>query len=101
MEFLVRVEGEDELRSLREWLTDEPVVRRAELTGPPAAPGEQGTLFDVVQAVLGDGVSVAGLIVAIKQWQATRPGSSRAEVVMPDGAMLTVGSDEPDDVSAV
>ena len=72
MQITVEVEGETNLRALSSWLANESGVRRAEMTGPPTAPDEQGVLFDVIQVVLSDGLSLASLVVSIKQWQATR-----------------------------
>jgi hypothetical protein len=100
MEFNIKVEGEEDLRSLCGWLTDEPAVRRVVLAGPPPQPGEQGTVFDVVQAVLSDGFALASLVVAIKQWQQSRPRAPVAIVRGTDGEMTTVEPGAAGDGSA-
>ncbi|MFH8367089.1 hypothetical protein [Streptomyces sp. NPDC018031] len=80
-ELSVRVGGpgaepEDELRSLLRWLRqDESLDRlvhgRVAGEGAPV-PGAMGTGFDVLQLVLGSGLSAGALAVSILQWRDAR-----------------------------
>jgi hypothetical protein len=97
MQIAVEVEGEANLRALNSWLANEPGVRRTELTAPPAASDEQGALFDVIQVVLSDGLSLASLIVSIKQWQAARHPAPDVVVKSPDGERQSLPGSLPPD----
>jgi hypothetical protein len=97
MQFTVEVEGEANLRALSSWLTNEPGVRRAEVTGPSPTPDEQGALFDGIQVALSDGLSLASLIVSIKQWQATKHPAPDVMVKNSDGEQESLpGSPSPE-----
>ena len=97
MQITVEVEGEANLRALSSWLANEPGVRRAEMTAPPAASDEQGALFDVIQVVLSDGLSLASLIVWITQWQAARHPAPDVVVKSPDGERQSLPGSLPPD----
>jgi hypothetical protein len=65
----------DEIRSLRNWLADEPPVRRhghLRMGQAGSAAESMGTL-DVVQVVVGSGLSLTQLLNLILTWRATRP----------------------------
>ncbi|MFD8382677.1 hypothetical protein ACFV2X_29915 [Streptomyces sp. NPDC059679] len=72
----VGADNEDELRSLLRWLREDESLER--LVGGrvgaagPAVPGHMGTGFDVLQLVLGTGLSSAALAVSILQWRDAR-----------------------------
>lgn len=97
MQITVKVEGEANLRALSSWLANEPGVQRAELIAPSARPDQQGVMFDVIQAVLSDGLAFASLIVSIKQWQATRHPAPNVEVQGPDGERQSLPGSVPPD----
>jgi hypothetical protein len=97
MQIAVVVEGEANLRALRSWLVNESGVRRAEMIGPLTASDEQGALFDVIQVVLGDGLSLASLVVSIKQWQATRHPAPDVVVKSDGGERQSLPGSPPSD----
>ncbi|MEU5876353.1 hypothetical protein [Spirillospora sp. NPDC047279] len=78
MTIYIRMTGEsaeDELRSLHDWLLDEPDVRRnAEVTlrSSTARPGEMGGVLDAIQVVIDDGVALSGLVISYLTWRGTR-----------------------------
>lgn len=81
----VRVEGdrqETELRSLHDWLRQEPAARRARvsLLEQPPPPGAMGSLLDVLQLVTGNGWSAASFVVSVMAWRQTRPRPPRTTV---------------------
>ncbi|MFD9369525.1 hypothetical protein ACFWA6_17795 [Streptomyces sp. NPDC060020] len=67
---------EDELRSLLRWLGEDDAVRR-EARGRmgsdgPLPDGHMGSGLDLLQLVVGSGLSTASLIFAVLQWQVSR-----------------------------
>lgn len=96
MRYSVTVDGEANLRSMHAWLVNEPGVRRAEIAGSAPSPGEQGGLFDAIQVVLTDGMSLASLVVSIKQWRATVSPPPSVTVESPEGKRETVSGSSTD-----
>jgi hypothetical protein len=72
----LRVAGDDPetVRSLREWLRQEPDVRQhGDIQwGTTDSPEHMGVLIDVVTVLLSSGFSAAQLAFAIVQWRASR-----------------------------
>lgn len=68
--------GEDELRSLLRWLRADETLRydvRGRLTaGTAPAPGSMGAAFDVLQLLIGSGLSAGALAVSVLQWRDSR-----------------------------
>jgi Effector Associated Constant Component 1 len=65
----------DELRSLRNWLADDPSVRRYgrfRESHQPAGPDAMGTL-ELLSVVIGSGLSLTQLLNLIVSWRASRP----------------------------
>ncbi|SEG73472.1 hypothetical protein SAMN05216223_109118 [Actinacidiphila yanglinensis] len=71
-----RGSAEDDLRSLLRWLReDENLAGRADgrvRDGTPPQPGRMGTAFDILQLVIGSGLSAAALVVSVLQWRDAR-----------------------------
>ena len=96
--------GQEELRSLHEWLLTDTGARRfghvewaASEPAPGPAPDEphhggvMSGALDVITLVLGSGFSAAALAVQIAQWRGTRAGGGPAVTVEhPDGRKVTV-----------
>lgn len=74
----IRMQGDaadEELRSLYEWLLDEPEFHQdADLrlvTKKPKS-GEMGSAFDVITFVIPNAIALPGMIEAIRNWRRTR-----------------------------
>jgi membrane-associated two-gene conflict system component 1 (EACC1) len=96
---LVRVPedtGDDSL-SLYRWLTDESAVRRHGHLEPGAEPGgAMGQAVEWLSLVIGSGLSLGQLLVAIAAWRASRPRPVRVSVELPDRT-ITVDTTDPDE----
>ncbi|MFF7656410.1 hypothetical protein ACFZCY_42435 [Streptomyces sp. NPDC007983] len=90
--------GEEELRSLQDWLRRDPAVRRGahvELVQAAPAPGQMGVLTDVLQLVTDNAWSAASFALALSTWRQTRPQARRITVRRGDLAVsLDGGGDE-------
>jgi Effector Associated Constant Component 1 len=95
---LVQVPGETG-ESLYRWLADEPEVRRhGQLRSVPAGtPGEMGDPIAILSLVIGTGLSLGHLLVAIAQWRAMLPRPVRVNVQLPDNRVVTVETDDPEE----
>ncbi|WP_435604045.1 effector-associated constant component EACC1 [Streptomyces sp. bgisy130] len=80
----VRVESADnELRSLLNWLRNDPDTRRSaalEMREQPPQEGQMGTVADVLQLVTENGWNAANFVLALAAWKRTRPRASRVTV---------------------
>ncbi|MFD7500882.1 hypothetical protein [Streptomyces sp. NPDC059850] len=88
--------GEEELRSLHDWLGRDPGIRRTaqvELVQSPPSPGQMGVLTDVLQLVTDNAWSAASFVLALSTWRQTRPQAHRITVRRGD---LTVSLDGGD-----
>jgi hypothetical protein len=86
----------DESRSLYEWLAGEPEVRVAGQVRPEAPPpgsGQMGEALNAISLIIGSGVSLGQLLVAIAAWRATRPRPYRVEVELADRTIAIETSD--------
>lgn len=76
-------ESEDDLRSLCDWLRDEPEIRRHAnvtlVTGVPE-PGGLGASVEAIQLIVDAGFQLANLALAFAAWKATRRNTSVVEV---------------------
>ncbi|MFB1048473.1 effector-associated constant component EACC1 [Streptomyces chrestomyceticus] len=76
---LDEAESDLELRSLCEWLTDDPAVGRSadvSLRARENRPGKMGLAFDAVQLIVDSAFQLSSLAIAIDGWRrayATRP----------------------------
>ncbi|WP_326623259.1 hypothetical protein OG863_40070 [Streptomyces decoyicus] len=89
--------GEQELRSLYNWLRQDSAVRRgAHVTLPqaPAEPGQMGTLADVLQLVTDNGWSAASFALALSTWRQTRPGRRSVTVQRGDTTVIVENGSE-------
>jgi hypothetical protein len=70
----IDVGDERQLRSLREWLVDEPDMRGSKVTlaVPEFAPGHMGAVSDVLVVALGSGGAGAALVASLSAWLQTR-----------------------------
>ncbi|MEO3858416.1 hypothetical protein [Acrocarpospora sp. B8E8] len=72
---ITALEPEEELRSLYNWLRDEPVVRQnshISLDGRELKPDEMGDTLDLITLVVTSGLQLPALIETISGWRATR-----------------------------
>lgn len=105
MRVCVRVEDDsgDDLRSLCGWLRDEPRVRRY---GEPTVadgdgdPGHMGAGVEVLNMVLGAGLSAAQLALSIIMWRASRGRPVRV-IIEHDGGQVPVDTDDPADADTI
>ncbi|KYK14912.1 hypothetical protein AUW26_00060 [Streptomyces sp. CC71] len=86
--------AEHELRSLSQWLSADPAVRRYVQVGlgaaGPATPGHQGEAIDILSLALSSGFSAASLAVSVAAWRATRPKPPTLVVERPDGVRVEI-----------
>jgi hypothetical protein len=93
----------DESRSLRNWLRDEPEVRRY---GQPETPpdedtgGRMGTGLDVLTLVLGAGLSATQLVASIIMWRASHGRPIRV-IIERDDREIPVDSDDPAEAGTI
>jgi hypothetical protein len=94
----------DTLLSLQRWLVGEPDVVQSEIglsTATPR-PGELGAAIEIISLVLGTGLSVAQLLLAVAQWRSTRPAAPAVILtrIDPDGTSVRIESADPAAVAA-
>ncbi|MEV0280214.1 hypothetical protein AB0I22_28010 [Streptomyces sp. NPDC050610] len=76
-------DAEAELRSLRDWLADEPDIRRhtqITLAAAEPEPGDMGSALDLIKLVADEGFQLANLAIAYAAWKATRSRRSNVSV---------------------
>ncbi|MFI8100838.1 hypothetical protein [Streptomyces sp. NPDC086023] len=90
--------SEDELRSLHQWLLDNPEIRRQagiELGGEPGPAGSMGGPLEYVQLVMDSGFGLANLALAVVTWRSTRPRPP-AVTFERDGVTVTLTGEDPE-----
>lgn len=91
--------AEDEPRSLAQWLSADPHVRRYAQVGlgsaEPATPGHQGDAIDILSPILSSGFSAVSVAVSVKAWRATRPEPPTLVVERPDGVKAEISGQTP------
>jgi len=102
MQIEIRVEDASDawwLPSLYRWLRDDQdVSAAAELTlSRPRDPSSQGALFDVINAVISQGIGVGGLALAYATWRGAH-GSAPAVTFSCDKVTVTVTDASPETV---
>src|SRR5215471_9859486 len=77
----------DELKSLEDWLLDDPELAGYPVTRPASAPGpgEMGALSDVLVVALGSGGAGATLAGSLSVWLRTRVGDVTLRIRTPQG----------------
>jgi hypothetical protein len=84
MQAQIRVDGDsspEELRNLTAWLKAEDDLRgRVALTGAPPAPGEMGSLADVVTVALSSGGAITVLAGSVAVWLRQRRSDITIEI---------------------
>ena len=94
----------DTLLSLQQWLVGEPDVVQSEIglsTATPR-PGELGAAVDIISLVLGTGLSVGQLLLAVSNWRRSRPAAPAVILtrIDPDGVSVRIESSDPAAVAA-
>ncbi|HTJ35131.1 MAG TPA: hypothetical protein VL738_18025 [Dactylosporangium sp.] len=94
----------DTLLSLQRWLVGEPDVVQSEIglsTATPT-PGELGSAVEIISLVLGTGLSVGQLLLAVSNWRRTRPVAPAVVLTRldPDGVSVRIESSDPAAVAA-
>jgi hypothetical protein len=82
----------EDLVDLANWLSEAPVVRRAEVVATTTDPEAQGGILDAVQAVLTDAGSLATVAELVYRWvelRGRRPESVRVEAEDGDATQPT------------
>ena len=93
----------DESRSLRNWLRDQPEVRRY---GQPEVPpdrtpgGQMSTGLDVLTIVLVAGLSATQLVASIIMWRASHGRPIRV-IIERDDREIPVDSDDPAEAGTI
>ena len=93
----------DESRSLRNWLRNEPEVRRygQPEVPPDAGPGGQmGAGLDALTLVLGAGLSATQLVASIIMWRASHGRPIRV-IIERDEREIPVDTDNPEDAEKI
>ena len=89
-----------EARALYQWLAGEPSIRTGgQLATESADPGDgqmTGGVVEAISLVVGSGVSLAQLFMAIAAWRATRPRPYRVTVELPDRT-IAIETADPDE----
>lgn len=89
-----------EARALHRWLAAEPSIRTGgQLKAGSAEPVDgdmTGGALEAILLVVGSGVSLAQLFVAIASWRGTRPRPYRVSVELPDRT-ITIETADPDE----
>jgi len=91
------------LLELQHWLDhDDRFPAPAQQAAPPAD-GTLGTTTDVLQLVVGNAIALAQVLVSIAQWRQSRPAPPQVRVTVhrPDGAAVSIESDDPEAIEAV
>lgn len=101
MDIRLEVDDEDSLRALYLWLRDDEIRRTVPvtLTPTPPRPGEMGAAFEVINAVVSNGIALGGLLVAVASWRASRPRPPRVRIQHRDTVVELDGS--PDEIRRV
>ncbi|MFC6880296.1 MULTISPECIES: effector-associated constant component EACC1 [Actinomadura] len=109
MSVLIYMSGsgaEEELRSLHDWLLNEPDVRRysrLSLRTAEVKPGEMGGALEAVQVMFEDSATLMNLLLAFAAWRGTR-GRRRNEATIAvferDGIKVTIENASPEAIEA-
>ncbi|GGK27860.1 hypothetical protein GCM10010124_20550 [Pilimelia terevasa] len=95
--------GIDAALDLAHWIAADPGVPPEASPVPAApAPGSMSATTDVLQFAVGNAIALGALLVSVAQWRQSRPvrPTVRLTAVRPDGASVTVESDDPATLAA-
>jgi hypothetical protein len=97
----LEVDDEDSLRMLYRWLREDEIRRAVPVTLTPTAPrpGEMGAAFEMISAVVSNGIALGGLLVAVASWRGSRPRPPRVRIRHGDTVVELDGS--PDEIRRV
>ncbi|MFF4216331.1 effector-associated constant component EACC1 [Streptomyces nondiastaticus] len=94
--------GPGAVNDLRRWLQRHPELR-AHLRQEPApepAPGTMGAASELLTLLLAPGGATAALSAAIVAWLQSRRGNQTVTITLPDGAQVTVSTENVRDLNA-
>jgi hypothetical protein len=104
VDIVVDGESDDQsLASLYRWLVRDPDIAhhaKVSLTPGPNRAGDMGGAFEVINAVLSNGIALGGLAIACATWRASRPEAPVVRLER-DGVTITVEDGSPEMVSRV
>ncbi|MFI9836321.1 hypothetical protein ACIHFD_04770 [Nonomuraea sp. NPDC051941] len=106
MSICIRFDGsgsEQELRSLRGWLMDDPEVRRhtkIRLGGAPVEDGEMGSALEVIELITNSGFQVLTFALAYVSWRSTRPAKPSITIEY-NGAKIVLEEGDPETVEKI
>ena len=93
----------DDPGSLYRWLTLDPEVRRdatVRRVPAPAKAGDMGGTLDVINVVLGNGIAIGSLLVAVAAWRESRPRPPVTRIER-DGISIVIEDASPETVRRV
>ncbi|MCO5990114.1 hypothetical protein NE235_28770 [Actinoallomurus spadix] len=88
----------DELRSLLQWLRDDPDIRHdalISLSSDLPEPGKMGASFEAIKMVLDEGFQVGNFALAFASWYSTRR-NHRTVTIERDGIKVTIDGADPE-----
>ncbi|MBB5775044.1 effector-associated constant component EACC1 [Nonomuraea jabiensis] len=95
--------SEQELRSLREWLIDDPEMRRhakIRLGGAPVEDGEMGSALEVIELITNSGFQAITFALAYVSWRSTRPAKPSATIEH-NGMKIVLSDGDPETVEKI
>jgi hypothetical protein len=94
----------DTLLELQHWLAHDDRFPAPATQQRPAPPeGTLGAGVDILQLVVGNAIALGQILISIAQWRQSRayPPAVRVAVHRPDGASVSIESDDPEAIAAV
>lgn len=96
-------DSEQELRSLRGWLTNDPEVRRyakIRLGGAPIQDGEMGSALEVIELITNSGFQALTFALAYVSWRSTRPAKPSVTIEH-NGTKIVLSDGDPETVEKI
>jgi Effector Associated Constant Component 1 len=106
MSIYIRTDGdaaEGELRSLYQWLLNEPEVRRnstVSLVSNEPESGQMGAALEAIKLVVESGFEGLNLALAYAAWRATRPARPTVTIER-NGTTISLSDADPGDVDKI
>jgi hypothetical protein len=93
----------DTLLELQHWLAHDDRFPAPAQQRPAPPDGTLGTTVDILQLVVGNAIALGQVLISIAQWRQSRPRPPvvRVAVHRPDGASVSIESDDPEAIAAV
>ncbi|WP_267895439.1 effector-associated constant component EACC1 [Streptomyces sp. CB01201] len=86
-------DGEEQLRSLRDWLADSQELRgRVDAVERPPETGTLGPVLDALSVALGPAGAVSAFATGLIAWLRSRRGDVHIKVTLPDGSSLDLAA---------